>query len=325
MGWWSSAMRTRSTQWTYLQLPRDGSSTQVEPETSYLSVFLRTAYVVDVRRGLRRFHGAINSSISLPTRSGTEAQFIATHAPSALQDVSPSSADRLIIVNRRLAGPVPYAGGDVEAEVGLFSVGSSELAGPYLKLLESLSRVPALTFVGAALPLLEPARQGIQLLAGDSEGTALEIGFAALWRPLRTGWVVAARMPPDRARFRVDPDDGRLLDETGRPVEQYPYLVLEVEASRTRDDWFRIPEIAASYAELRREARRGRPAEVEEALVAFRRTALTSDDLLFNDALRLADNVRERFTEAGLIGSEVRSSGPRVGIPDLNTFSPFEM
>jgi hypothetical protein len=124
MGWWSAAMRTRSTQWTYLELPRDAESAPVEPETSYLSVFLRTAYVVDVRRGLRRFHGAVNSSITLPARSGGDAQFIATLAPTSLQDVAPGSADRFIQVNRRLAGPVPYVGGDVEAEVGLFSVAS---------------------------------------------------------------------------------------------------------------------------------------------------------------------------------------------------------
>src|SRR5687768_17034711 len=112
MGWWSSAMRTRSTQWTYLHIPRGTESAEVEPETSYLSVFLRTAYVVDVRRGLRRYYGAVNSSIALPARSGTTAQFIASHSPSALQDVTPGSEDRFLQVNRRLAGPVPFVGGD---------------------------------------------------------------------------------------------------------------------------------------------------------------------------------------------------------------------
>ncbi|MFE5894734.1 hypothetical protein ACFQ6E_38145 [Streptomyces sp. NPDC056462] len=326
MGWWSAAMRTRSTQWTYRTLPRDGTSAPVEPETSYLSVFLRTAHVVDVRRGLRRFHAAVNSSVSLPARSGSNAQFIATLAPTTLQDVAPASAapaDRFIQVNRRLAGPVPYIGGDVEAEVGLFSVPSSELAGPYLKLLESLSKTPALAFMGVSLALVEPVRQGIQLLAGDAEGTGLEIGFATLWRPLQTGWVIAARVPQDGRGFRVDPDEGRLLDESGGPVGDYPYLLLEVCAEPTRDDWYLIPEIADSYGELQREIRRGRQDDVEEALAVFRRTALTCGDLLFDDALRLCDQVRERIAEIGLAGPGVRSSGSHNPVPDLRDFSPF--
>ena len=316
-------MRTRSTQWTYLELPRSVEPPPIEPETSYLSVFLRTAHVMDVRRGLRQFYGAVNSSITMVTRSGADAQFIATLAPTGLQNVDPSSVNRLIQINQRLVGPVPYVGGDVEAEVGLFSVASSELAGPYLKLLESLSKTSTFAFIGVALPFVEPIKQGVQLLAGGSEGTALEIGFATVWRPLRAGWVVAARVPRTDERYSVDPDEGRLLDGAGRPVEDFPYLVLELSVLPTRDDWFRIPELAATYAELQREFRRGRPADVEDALVAFRRTALTCNDLLFDDALRLADRVRQAFVAIGPTGPQVRTSGPATALPELRSFSPF--
>jgi hypothetical protein len=49
-------MRSRAEQWTYLYVAvqPDGD---VEPESAYLSVFLRSAHVVDVRRVLRRPYG----------------------------------------------------------------------------------------------------------------------------------------------------------------------------------------------------------------------------------------------------------------------------
>src|SRR5207247_2622967 len=98
----------------------------------------------------------------------------------------------------------------------------------------------------------------------------------------------------------------------GRPVQDRPYLVLELSAARTRDDWFRIPELAAGYAELQREFRRGGADGVLEALVAFRRTALTCNDLLFDDAVRLADQVSQRFAGLGP-PAPVRSAGEHPG------------
>jgi hypothetical protein len=79
-------MRSRAEQWTYLHLPGQPDG-EIEPESAYLSVFLRSAHVVDVRRGLRKLYGAVSSSLALPTRSGTTAQFLSTISPRALRDV----------------------------------------------------------------------------------------------------------------------------------------------------------------------------------------------------------------------------------------------
>jgi hypothetical protein len=95
MGWWSALMRTRAEQWTYLKLAEPAADL-VEPESGYLSVFLRSAHVVDVRKGFCRFYGAVSSSLSLPTRAGTIAKFESAMSPASLRNVDPDHLDRYI-------------------------------------------------------------------------------------------------------------------------------------------------------------------------------------------------------------------------------------
>lgn len=315
-------MRSRAEQWTYLHLPGrvDGV---IEPESAYLSVFLRSAHVVDVRRGLRKLYGAVSSSLALPTRSGTTAQFLSTISPGALRDVDPDHLDRYVQLNHRLLGPVPYVGGDVDAEVGLFSIGSSDLTGPYLKLLDLLSQAATVAFIGVALPFVEPIKEGINLLAGASDGAALEIGFSTTWRPLRRGVVVAIRAPAASAGYRIDERDGRLLSAAGGPVTDQPYLVLEISAEPRRDDWASIPELATGWADVQREYRAGDAGRTGEALTAFRRIALTCNDLLFDDALRLADRAAALYGDVGPPTPRVRGLGGQAELPPLGSLSPF--
>jgi hypothetical protein len=316
-------MRSRAEQWTYLHLPgqQDG---EVDPESAYLSVFLRSAHVVDVRRGLRKLYGAVSSSLTLPTRSGTTAQFLSTVSPAALRDVDPDHLDRYVQLNHRLLGPVPYVGGDVDAEVGLFSIASSDLAGPYLKLLDSLSQAATVAFIGVALPFVEPIKEGINLLAGASDGAALEIGFSTTWRPLQRGVVVAVRAPAAAsAGYRIDERDGRLLTAAGGPVTDQPYLVLEISAEPRRDDWASIPELAAGWADVQREYRAGDAGRTGEALTAFRRIALTCNDLLFDDALRLAERAAAVYGDLGPPTPAVRGIGGQAELPPLTSLSLF--
>jgi hypothetical protein len=119
-------------------------------------------------------------------------------------------------------------------------------------------------------------KEGINLLAGASDGAALEIGFSTTWRPLRRGVVVAIRAPAAAsAGYRIDEHDGRLLRVVGGPVTDQPYLALEITAEPQRDDWASIPELAAGWADVQREYRAGDATRTGEALTAFRRIALT--------------------------------------------------
>ena len=299
MGWWNEIFRRRAEDWVYSpldpeQVPDNASHEQVATDSAYLSVFLRSMRVVHVRRGLSRFYGTVHSFTSLPHRSGDQARFNVVTTPGDLKDVDAAHLDRVIQMNQRLLGPVPYRGGDLEMEVGLFSIRSAELAAPFLAVLEKMSSIAGVSYVSAALPFAEPILDGVNLLTGGSDSSVLEIGLATTFTNVETGYFLVMGAPKgqvDVNNLRVDPEDYRLVDQDGKPVGDYPYMVLQVVASPTRDDWFSVPGLAEPYGVLQKDIRDGEVERAKQSLIVFKRAVLTCDDLLTEDAKNLIAKV----------------------------------
>jgi hypothetical protein len=320
-------VRTRAQSWTYVELDAGTPRRDIIPDDAYVSIYLRSARIVDVRRGLRRFYGVVHSTTRVAGRTGGYAEFSTVVAPPQLRDVEANRPEHFILLSHRLLGPVPYVGGDLEAEVGLFSVASADLTAPYLGLLEAMSRQAGVAFVNVAKPFVAPLVQGINLLSGAS-ASMLEIGLANSWRPPRTGWIVAVRAPRDDGPKRplsVSADDFVLLDADGRAVEDHSYLVLEVVADRRRDDWPTIPELASAYETVQSEYRRGPGKDFDRAVAAFRSTALTCNDLLPDDAWELVEQVEARLRRIGPPRPRVRdgSGGDALDLPPLESVPLF--
>lgn len=325
MAWWSNLWRTRAQDWVFAWLegknvPDGAMSGVVESEKRYLSVFLKSAHITDVRKGLTKFYGTVHSHIRLAHRSEGTAEFNVVTTPSDLKDVDARAIDRIIQFNKRLLGPVPYAGGDLELEVGLFSIPSGDLVAPYLELVESMSDTAGVAYVSAALPLAGAIVQGVKLLATGGSSADLEIGLATTLQEPRLGYCAAVRAPKHALspkELRVDPADFRLLSAKG-PVTEYPYIVLEIRADARRDDWFKIPELATASQRIQREYRDGRPAAVADALVMFKRIALTCNDLIDDDARNLVQKLHDKYAQIGPTPDASRGSHvPRPTPPDL--------
>jgi hypothetical protein len=298
----SDLWRTETQDWVHgwldaNQTPGGSPAGDVKPDASYLSVFLKSARVVNVRSGFTKFYGAVHSLMRLPQRSAKMADFNVITTPTELKNVDSDGIDRVIQMNHRLLGPVPYVDGDLDVEVGLFSVETSNLAAPYLNLLESLSKTAGVSFISAATPFAAPILEGVKLLTSGNRDTVLEIGLAMSQQRPRQGIYVAMRAPKSQVKLsdlKVDPSDYRLLTEDGEPMSQYPYFVLEFSASSQRPDWYMIPEIAAAYAHVQSLYREGSP-ETASAVEMFRRTALTCNDLVSDDAAALAARMSKLY------------------------------
>ena len=74
-------------------------------------------------------------------------------------------------------------------------------------------------------------------------------------------------------------------------------MVLKVEASSSRDDWFNIKELQKPFQELKTNIRGGDYEAAKNSFVFFKRSALTCDDLLFDDAQILVAKVDRTFKE----------------------------
>jgi hypothetical protein len=327
MGIWTSLWRTKAQDWTYLELagkqvPNGIGHETIPDDSVYLTVTLRSLHIADVRKGLKRFYGAVHSwsSISHMAQGRVEFQMVTT--PVELKDADPDHLDRVIFMDRPLLGPVPYRGGTVSLELGLFSIASGDLVGPFLDVLESMSKAAGVTFVTAARPFIEPLTQGISLLTGTSRDSILEIGLAKDWAPT-TGYYAIVRAPRGALQtkdLRVAADQ-RLVDSSGNAIQQYPYLVFSVDARPDRPNWFEIPDLKKAYDELTAEVQRGRIEEAKQAFGVFRRTALNSPDLLFDDAKVIAEKVDARVKET-LAGFQTAGHEP-APLPALRHFSPY--
>jgi len=303
MGIWSSIWKTQAKDWTYAKIPANKTPeglqhANVSADDGYVNIWLQSFRITNVRKGLKKFYGTVNSFISLPIldeeSGGKKAEFQVTTTPGQLKNIDAENVDRILVLNQRLLGPIPYRGGDLEVEIGLFSIKEADLAGPFLSILDSLSKAAGVSFVSAAMPFAGPLKDGINLLSGASSDSILEIGLSTVYSPCETGYFAVMRAQQnqvDTSKFRIDNDHRLVDDNDGQPVKDYPYLVFRVEASKLRDDWFLIPDVAKAYKVLREEVRRGVLSKINDAFAAFRRTALSSPDLLLADAQRLVAKV----------------------------------
>ena len=312
MCFWNALWKTKAKTWTFAELEASQVPDQlpravIPDNKAYVTVWLRSLRIRDVRKGLSRFYGTVHSWISVPYRASLKpAEFQVVAAPNKLKDVDASHVNDVVSMNHRLLGPIPWRGGALEMEVGLFSVKSADLAAPFISVLEGLSGVAGVSFISAALPFVNPIKQGIGLLTGSDKDTILEIGLFAADSPPRTGYTCVLKADYgklDTTKLKVNPGDFVLLDGSGKPLDEYAYMLFAIEASPQRSDWHQIPEIARLYQELQEEVRKGSSTEVvQDAFAAFRRGTLTSDDLLFDDAKRLVGEVEKEMQEVTGVG-----------------------
>ena len=327
MGWWSDLWKKRSSDWTYgplsaKQVPDGLEHSVIGDESAYLSIFLRSMRVVYVRKGLKKFFGTVHSFVSLAHLNG-DAEFHVVTTPARLKDIDAANVDRVISMNHRLLGPIPYRGHDVEIELGLFSIRSADLAAPFLGVLEGMANAAGVTYINLALPFVAPLKEGINLLAGADNDSILEIGVSRTLKQPETGYFAAVRAPKgtlDLSTLKVD-SDYQLIDPNGNAVVDYPYLVYAVESSAVRADWFKIPDIAAAYKAVRDAVRSGDLNRTNEAFTVFKRTTLTSADLLFADAKRVVDLVDKEVKQ--VLGT-MQTSRRQLELPKLSKFKLYE-
>lgn len=270
-------------------------------DTHYVRLMLRAARIVDVRRWTTKYTPVVHGRFRFVERRSGEQEVLSVVAPNKVfETLDATHGERLIVLDQTLLGPLPYRGG-LEVDVGLFSLGSADLAQPYLDLLGDLSKAAGVAFMSQITPFLAPLRRGAALLF-DQERAQLEIGFSRGEASWQAGTYVAARVAKDTLKnggYRLDPQDYRLLDGQGRPAA-FPYFVLTLEALRERADYARIPDVRDGWEAVRSVAAEGRPAEeVRQRFAEFRRRVWLCADLLAADRKRIVEIFNNEIAGAG--------------------------
>src|SRR5262249_17292891 len=157
--------------------------------------------------------------------------------------------ERLVNLNQRLAGPMPYTGEDFSIVVGLYAIPGADAS---KALVDTIGTVAQLAQVGgAAVELLTVVKGGIEKGVGFSSAE-LQLGvldtFYAGQNPLSPGLHVGIARPPNGVEMKEFWFDAGTLKRGQDPpssesYEDHDYMVLEINTSTKREDWRRLPRI----------------------------------------------------------------------------------
>lgn len=282
----------------------------IAPDTEYVRIWLRSARITDVRRWSQKFYPAVHARFVYADPALGMREIVSVSSPhKTFQELDSRYLDRFIVVNQPLIGPVPYRG-ELTSEVALFSVAAENLARPYLDLLANLTETASVSYLSAIEPFIAPIKRGAEMLLLDPGRAELEIGLSRTDTALLGGNIVVARTDKDGPGLHdvtLDPDDWRLLDSTGRPVRDFPYMVLGVERLTERTDFRTIPDIQAGWKKVREAAMRGESAEqVLAAFQALGRVIRFSPDLVPHDCDRITRIFAGELHRAGYAVPDMR-------------------
>jgi len=331
MSFWDSLMRKRAEDWLYYhftakQVPGGFEPEAIPPNTAYVNIWLKAARVVNVRSGLKRFYGAVHSYIRiLPIAQADHVEVNTVVAPKFLQNVDPRNLDRVVPVNHRLLGPIAHSGNDVEMEVGLFSIEEADLVAPYLGMLEQVSNLAGVGFLKSALPFAAPIKDGINAILNGEGDSILEIGLSRVFQPLKTGFHLVMRVPQDHVdpgTFKLDPATWRVVGPDNKLIKDYPYMVFEITATKEKHDWAKITELKRQYDLVKDAIVRGDVAEANAGHLIFYRLARTANELIEEDAERLAKIVRKLIDDS-LGGPQPHAASVTRKVPEFEDLALY--
>jgi hypothetical protein len=317
--WFANLIRKRATDWYFAPLEEQD---EIAPDKVYVSVFLRSMRILNVRKGLKRFAGAVHSFIELPQLGPGTAAFNTFTLPDQLKELDPERLDHVVVGSQRLLGPVPYRGGDIALELGLFSIETSDLVDAYLGILTDLANAAGVGYVNAALPFVKPIENGIQRLLGADGPAMLEIGLSKDVDAPRAGSYVVMRGPAqDLGQLHLVHDGEFKVTRADRGKLDYPYMTYEITTTSIRNDWFKIDELRRAHATLQDVVRSGNVKGARDQFAVFRYATLTSPDLLYADAQRIVEEA-EKELENTLKTTET-AADVAIELPPLESLQPF--
>jgi hypothetical protein len=298
-----------------------GIGIQLKPDECYVELYLETLRISRARRFATRFHGLVYSFVTLSREGDVASKLSAVSKPEKLAELDMSSLNKVITVSKKLMGAIPYRGGPISLELGLFSVKSGNLLSPVIDYVTKVSKVAGISYVDAVKPFVPLISEGMDLIAGQTQDALLEIGLDTdlIWSQSGLGAIVALprnAVNPKKITF----SDGVLLYD-GQELN-CAYAVFSLRHSKTKPDYGEIPELKKKYAEFIAALNLDKKKEARDALMAFRLAVISSPDLITQDAERLAIKAKKiyeaAFPEGGFASLGFQRS--RDALTDLDLY-----
>jgi hypothetical protein len=291
-------------------------STPISPHDDYLSVRVSSLRLPNTRQQVfNKVYGLVHAFAELSSAAGTNVQFAAATMPNKLAGVDPSNLQNVLTIDKIVVGPTPWNGGSLNLQIGLFSVVSENLAGPFLDTMTKLTETVGVTLSAAAKPYIETLRFGVQALTRAAGSVKLEIGLDEGFTPPATGYFALVAEAVGKLAGKtltLDPADKKLLVDGMHYIDK-PYLIFSIERTQERDNFGEIPELKTAYAEINDGVQKNDRDKAKSAFETFRRLALFSPDLTRPDANRIAAAINDDLNNAFRAG--LAAGGGRTEFP----------
>jgi hypothetical protein len=276
-----------------------GAEQRIAADECYIELYVESCRLAEARKFASRFNGIVYSFVSLSREGEVNAELAAVSKPDKLTELDENSLDKVITVSKQMMSPVPWRGGSLGLQIGLFSVKSGNLLTPVLNYVTKVSSAAGGSFVGAVKPFLPLITEGMDLIAGQREDTAIEVAIDTDIA-LQAGGVHAIIAAPkgsiDLAKISMDENDRKLLLD-GKPLNR-GYFVLSIRPTLQKSDFGKIPELQEKYAAFQAAIRANKIKDAQDAFTVFRLATIASPDLISSDAQTLVQKAEQRLKVA---------------------------
>jgi hypothetical protein len=275
-----------------------GIGEALTPDECYIELYLESLRLARARRFGTKFNGVAYSFVTLPREGEERAQLAAVSKPEKLAELDKGSLNRVITVSKQMMGPTAFRGGPVSLEFGLFSIKRGNLLTPVLDYITRVSSTAGISYVGAIKPFVPLITEGMDLIAGQKDDTALEVGVdtdLTLAKSCVAAIIDCPNGSIDPAKLSLGKDgrlrlDGKLLD--------CGYATFSLRRMLQKSDYGEIPELKERYAAIQSAIKGNKKKDAQDALTAFRLATIASPDLIPADARKLVDKVKQKVTQA---------------------------
>lgn len=296
------------------------------PDESYVELYIDSLRLRNARRFATKFDGVAYTFVTLAFDGSGKIMVPAVSKPDKLAQLDPGGLSKVITVDKQMMGALPWRGGQLLLELGLFSVKGGNLLTPVLDYVTEISNAAGVSFVGKIAPFAPLISKGIDLLAGQTQDVALEIGLDTAIDLQTPGTHAIIAVPKgsmvDPTKLTIDPGDRKLLLD-GQPLAQ-GYCVFSLRKTDVKADFGEIPDLKDRYAELMVAIKTGDAEKIKPAFDAFRLGVLASSDLTTGDSTRLIAKAKAKVSAAlaggGVSADEADALHPTEILADVGLY-----
>lgn len=280
----------------------------IEADECYIELFVESLRIEEARRFATNFHGIVYTFITLAREGDAKADLASICKPEKLAGLDAQSLGKVITVSRQVMGAIPWRGGTLHLELGLFSVKSGNLLTPFINFVTQVSTTAGVSFIGKVAPFVPLLTTGMDMIAGQTSDVAIEVGLDTDISPTQSGLFAVIAAPKSEIEAKsitLDPIDRKLLVD-GRPLAK-AFCVFSIRRSDRKADFGEIPELKEAYGRLQSAIRSNRIQDATDALTVFRQTVIVCPDLIESDGRRLIEKATQKVKDAFQAGGISRT------------------